>query len=412
MPRTPTTPRTPYEAVLHAARDVTGVPTALDAELLGAALLGSVYAVAEAPRQVAVNDFVAHFLSATARRRTAAARAIRSVFAALVPEVAGGAGRAGAAAAPWVGQLGRVRTVGTWAYGDVFGDQTSYLAVFAYDDPETGGGEHAVVVLVDHNVGIVKDLFVGRPAEPILDEVRASAAADELTWFTALDAGALREQVSHFLEITDSLRTLPAEGELATDRVLVGARLATLPVPGRPAAAADPADPAASRAPSDPGELVPAFLASPEAAGLDRADPAAEAALQYTIRLIIDFARESPDADPLRWSPAVVGLLLLDWVHRRAVLDADDVAMLPPVLRAWTAWAATRRGLPPAGRVAIRRAIDEMSPEFARLHGTGERRPSSVRAATRMLAEGVDIHDEAAVGAWLARQGDDPSTSS
>ena len=50
----------------------------------------------------------------------------------------------------------------------MYGDQTSYLATFAYDDAELGGPEHAVVALVDHNIGIVKDIFVGGPAERIL----------------------------------------------------------------------------------------------------------------------------------------------------------------------------------------------------------------------------------------------------
>src|SRR5262245_20394509 len=62
-------PQTPYDAVLHAARDVAKLDCALDAEMLGAALLGSVYAVAENDRAAAVRDFVAAFLGATARRR-------------------------------------------------------------------------------------------------------------------------------------------------------------------------------------------------------------------------------------------------------------------------------------------------------------------------------------------------------
>ena len=65
-------PQTPFDAVLHAARDVTKLDCALDAEMLGTALLGSVYAIAEEDRASAVRDFVAAFLSATARRRTAA----------------------------------------------------------------------------------------------------------------------------------------------------------------------------------------------------------------------------------------------------------------------------------------------------------------------------------------------------
>src|SRR5690606_35841837 len=118
--------RTPYDAVLHAARDLPNVDTALDAELLGATLLGSVYSLAESDRAGAVREFVGDFLGHTARRRTTAARALRHVFATLVPD-APGASAVGPGANPprWASQVGRVRPVGAWAYGDVYGDQTS-----------------------------------------------------------------------------------------------------------------------------------------------------------------------------------------------------------------------------------------------------------------------------------------------
>jgi hypothetical protein len=386
-------PQTPYDVVLHAARELPQVASALTAELLGAALLGSVYAVADGPRAAAVREFVGGFLAHTARRRTAPARAIRCVFATLVPDAAGAPRvRPGVDPPRWSSQLGRVRPVSTWAYGDVYGDQTSYLATFAYDDPDAGGVEHAVVALVDHNIGIVKDLFVGHPADRILAEVRKAAEADEWVWHSAVDPGTLRAQVSFYLEITDRLAVLPEAGSLATDRALAAARLALLPAGGtRPA----------SPAPADPARLVPAFLESPDAQGLDRSDGAAEASLRYAVRLILDFAQDAPDADPLRWSPAVAGLFLLDWVHRRAVLDDHDVATLPGVLRAWVGWAAAQRGLPAAAVAATDQAIEQLTPELVRLHGTGERRGEAATAMSRLLADGVDPDDESALRAWL-----------
>ena len=185
----------PFEAVLHAARDVAKLDCALDAEMLGTALLGSVYSVAEADRATAVREFVAEFLSATTRRRTASATTIREVFAALVPDAAGAAQvRRGAQAPSWTAELGRVRPTGCYAYGDVYGDQTSYLVTFAYENAD-GGPEHAVVALVDHNIGITKDVFVGSSAERILQQVREMCAEDELTWFREEDPGRLRDEV-------------------------------------------------------------------------------------------------------------------------------------------------------------------------------------------------------------------------
>ncbi|MFG1657784.1 hypothetical protein ACGFIY_14770 [Micromonospora chersina] len=405
------TPQTPYEAVLHAARDVTRLDSALDAEMLGAALLGSVYAVAETDRENAVREFVAGFLSATSRRRSAAAATIRAVFAALVPDAEGAARiRPGAHTPAWAGQLGRVHLTGAWSYGDVYGDQTSYLATFAYDDAE-GGPEHALVALVDHNIGITKDVFVGGPAARIVEQAREICTEDEFTWFRTEDPARMRAEVGRHLAVTDDLGELPAQGSLATDRALVGARLAALPGPALPAATADVpplSDEVRTR-------LIRAFLGSPEAVrfGLDRVADGELASLHFCLGLLLDHAASFPDADPMRWSPTVAELFLLDWVHRRAVLDMDDAAMLPRVLRGWAAYAARQRGLPAAAATRTDDAVAEMVPEFARLYSTGERRSPATAAVAQLMADGVDPDDPAALDAWIEanrhRLTDDPA---
>ncbi|MFI9642756.1 hypothetical protein ACIG87_22300 [Micromonospora sp. NPDC051925] len=404
------TPQTPYDAVLSAARDVTRLDCALDAEMLGTALLGSVYAIAETDRETAVRDFVSGFLAATSRRRTAAATTIRQVFAALVPDAEGAAKvRPGKQAPAWSGQLGRVHLTGTWSYGDVYGDQTSYLATFAYDD-ELGGPEHALVALIDHNIGITKDVFVGGPAKRILEQVRQMCADDDLTWFREEDPARMHGEVGRHLTITDDLGELPAEGSLATDRALVGARLAVLPEARADTVGWD-TEPLSG---DERTTLVRAFLASPEAArhGLNTLDGDAElASLHFCLGLLFDHSASFPDADPLRWSPAVAGLFLLDWVHRRAVLDMDDAALLPRVLRAWTAFAARRRGLPERAGTQTDEAIEELVPEFARLYSTGERRSPATAAVAQLMADGVDPDDPVALDAWIEanrqRLGDD-----
>lgn len=402
------TPQTPYEAVLRAARDVTKLDCALDAEMLGTALLGSVYAIAEEDRAGAVRDFVSAFLAATSRRRTAAATTIREIFATLVPEAPGAAGvKRGAEAPSWVDQLGRVRLTGTYAYGDVWGDQTSYLATFAYDDRDSGGPEHAVVALVDHNIGITKDVFVGGPAERILAQVREMCAGDELTWFREEDPRRLRGEVARHLRITDGLTDLPEEGSLATDRALVGARLALLPAPALTVVPAEPEPPSSD----ERTRQVRRFLESPEAArfGLAEVSEAELPSLHFCLSLIFDHTDTFPDPDPMRWSPAVAGLFLLDWVHRRAVLDMDDAAMLPRVVRAWAAYANRQRGLPASAAERTAEAIEEMVPEFVRLYTTGERRSPATAAVAQLIAEGIDPSDPEALNAWIEANRDDLS---
>ncbi|BCB80497.1 hypothetical protein GCM10022251_03520 [Phytohabitans flavus] len=402
------TPQTPYDAVLRAARDVTKLDCALDAEMLGTALLGSVYAIAEDDRAGAVRDFVSAFLAATSRRRTAAATTIREIFATLVPEAPGAATvKRGAQAPSWADQLGRVRLTGTYAYGDVWGDQTSYLATFAYDDRDSGGPEHAVVALVDHNIGITKDVFVGGPAERILGQVRDMCAGDELTWFREEDPRRLRGEVARHLRITDGLTNLPEEGSLATDRALAGARLALLPAPALAAVPAEPEPPSSD----ERTRLVRRFLESPEAArfGLAEVPEAELPSLHFCLSLIFDHTDTFPDPDPMRWSPAVVGLFLLDWVHRRAVLDMDDAAMLPRVVRAWAAYANRQRGLPAPAAERTDAAVEEMVPEFVRLYTTGERRSPATAAVAQLIADGIDPSDPAALEAWIEANRDDLS---
>ncbi|AGL13606.1 hypothetical protein [Actinoplanes sp. N902-109] len=393
-------PQNPYDAVLHAARDVAKLGCALDAEMLGTALLGSVYSVATSDRADAVRTFVGEFLSATTRRRTASATTIREVFAALVPDAAGaGEVKRGAQTPAWADQLGRVRPTGCYAYGDVYGDQTSYLVTFAYDDEHDGGPEHAVVALVDHNIGITKDVFVGGPADRILGQVREMCATDELTWFREEDPGRLRAEVERHLDITDDLSDLPQDGNLATDRALAKARLALLPQPTVPPLAEPP-----ELSGPDRERLLRDFLASAEAArfGLDKVAADDElASLHFCLSLVLDHAAGLPDPDPLRWSPAVAGLFLLDWVHRRAVLDMDDAAMLPRVTRAWSAYAMRKKGLPDAATEQTDTVVEDMIPEFARLYATGEKRSPATAAVAQLISEGVDPNDPEAIDAWI-----------
>jgi hypothetical protein len=385
-------PRTPYEAVLRAARDVTKVDSAFDAELLGSALLGSVYAVAEGDRMGAVREFVRGFMTFAKSENTAAARAIRLVFGALVPD----APAAPPAFPAWADKLGRVRLTGSYAYGDAHGDQTSYVATFAYDDTVAGGPEHAIVALIDHNIGIAKDIFVGSPAEIIVGQIRELCDTDELTWFTEVPPERLRVEVARHLAITDSLESLPDDDSFATDRTLVEARLGSLPE----ASIAEPAPLDAEARKT----LVAEFLAGPEAsdAGLDKAD---EQSLMFALSLVFDHAETFPDVDPLRWSPIMVQLFLLDWVHRRAVLDDSDAEVLPRALRAWVAYAARLRGVPAAARDDTLAAVDALAPEFARLHASGERRSPATQAVAQLIAEGVDPNDSDAVTAWLRANG-------
>ncbi len=372
--------------VLHAARDIGSVDSAFDAELLLSTLLGSVYSGVEPDRGEALTSFVAVLGEYLATSSEPHAPLVGAVLAAL----------SGTVVEPlddpaWAGALGTATLTGAYAYGDRYGDQTSYVTTYAY-----AGEEHAVVVLADHNLGMAKDIFVVAPAAGLLETLRGEVAtgADEMTWFTEIAPATLRSAAMAYLSCTDAAPEEPESGSFAANRALAVARLRLLPE-------------AASPTEEQPQEdLVAAFLASPEAdlAGLAELDGARRESCSYCLGLIVDFATARGDA--LRWSPAGVETFLGSWVHERAILDADDAALLPDALRAWVAWAGHRLALPASALQETLGSVRAARPEFLRVHETGERQSPAARAMAQMVANGIDLTDMSAVTEWLKTYND------
>jgi hypothetical protein len=70
-------------------------------------------------------------------------------------------------------------------------------------------------------------------------------------------------------------------------------------------------------------------------------------------------------------------------------------------VRAWSAYAVRRRGLPAAAGEQVGSVVEDMIPEFARLYATGERRSPATAAVAQLISEGVDPNDAAAIDAWI-----------
>ena len=408
-PAEPTAGASLPELVLGAARDLARLDTAFDAELLLSALLGGVYAGTVPDRGQALAAFTRELDEHLTAAGTGPARLARAVLTALTGGDAEATEPGGEPA--WLAQLGAVQATGGWAYGDRYGDQTSYVITYGYRDGTSGGPEHAVVVLVDHNLGMVEDLVVATPAGPVLESLRNSVVSDPdaMTWLAEVEPATVRAAATGYLRATDNSPQLPDSPGLTENRVLVAARLATLPLLERPVPDATQAvgwpgadGSVTGSAPDERAALVAQFLESPEArlSGLARADGARGEAVAYGLNLIADFA-QTRGGDPLRWSPRAVEVFLMDWVHGRAVLDDNDARSLPDALGAWVLWSGRLLGLPD---VAVQATFDEVGAardEFVRLCATGERQSPAVRAMRRLLADAVDLTDDAAVDAWL-----------
>ncbi len=376
------------ELVLDAARDIGDMGSALDAELLVSTLIGSIYAAVLPDRGAAIDSFLTVFTEHVGHTEGVPARIVQAVLDAW----AGRPAEPVPDAPDWVSALGTAAVTGAYAYGDRYGDQTSYVATFAYAGDDV---EHAIVVLADHNLGIAKEIFVASPAAALLETLRGEvvSGADEMTWFAEIDPATMRTAALAYVHCTDAAEEVP--GTFGEDRAITVARLGLLPV-GTPAPDSAPAE-----------DLIEDFLASPEAdlAGLTERTGTERESLSYCLGLIVDFATGRGDA--LRWSPAGVETFLGTWVHERALLDADDAALLPDALRAWVAWAGRRLALPAAALGETLSAVRVERAEFLRVHHTGERQSPGARAMMAMLAEGVDLADVAAVEEWLKTYRDD-----
>lgn len=367
-------PRTPFQAVLAAAADLPGAPTALDAELIGSALLGSVYAVSAPDRSAAVRRFVAGFRAATARDPAAAVPA--AVFAALTggapaptdrPPAAGGipaAHPAGGAGPAWVPALGRVTATGTLAYGDVYGDRSAFAATFAYVDP-AGGPEHAVVVSVDHASATVAEAFAIRSAEAFRESL-APLAGDPLSWYASPAPAAVTARMRAAFTRPDTAAGRPDDAAAGADRILIAARLAALGPPPAAGGGEESADGGEESADGGGADLTRQFLDSPEAAsaGLSAADGPRAASRDFCLTLLWRYHDGSPD-DVRRWSPRKVTRLLTDWVPAHAVLDATDRVLLPRVLAALATWGARLRALPAPALLTTLSTIETLAPTVA-----------------------------------------------
>ena len=335
----------PLAAMLREiGHDLAEATDALDAELSVSAVAGSWWdlELGDADPEVEFGERLVAY--AAGRRNSRPALALLRVMAELGTPAQREAAAAGAAALAvagvpdpaWAGDLRTVRHTGSWAYGDVFGDQTTVLLTF--DRPAR---PHGVVVLVDHTLGgIAKDAFVvDAPGETLGD---VQAMADETAWVRELAAGEAAALLVPAFAATDAGRELPLGEDFRDTRALAVARLRLLPEP--PAVL--------PRRPEEPEPLAEAFLGS-DARPRDLDADAVAACTRLVARLMGEI-----DGQPGRVSPAKLELLLDELLPE--VLDEDDPEweVLPAVLRAWIGWAAERAGLSPSPRAVLDEAAD------------------------------------------------------
>jgi hypothetical protein len=335
------------------------------------------------------------------QRRDEASVAVAAALAAVVPpahdQVAASVAaelRGVVAGSPgWVRTVGLVTPTRSWIVSDVFGDQDSLIIGFRQEGQP---GEHALAVLVDHNLsGQAKDAWVGADPDDVVASWKSSVdphmqldevPLDEVLW--RLRAGMA---MSDLWNGDIDLRT----EDFARHRALIWARL-------RRAGLTDdrPTDIEVTQAERE--TLVGEFVASAEGRRLTGQSPGID--VELLAHWLVDL-RSDYEGRPLRWSPTVVSLLLGDLAPRKLLLDSDQATALPDVVRAFARFSAERTGLEPIFVDEILATVDEMEPEFLDRIGDPAAAGPAKAVLAALEARGVDLTDTDAINDALQQGG-------
>ena len=384
-----------FDGVLRSARSqLLRAESPLAAEVWGSGLMAVWHNLPASPGDDPAISFAEALVRHAAELGTVEGVAVLAALAAVAPSrvvtrartAAAALEQAGIAAPAWAAVAGTAVPTEAWIGSDVYGDQEIVIVGFTYpalpDDPG-----HSICVLVDHTErGAAKDAYPAAPLAQTLARWR-EAEGDGI----GLRPATLPEVAARLADALLATDFADTEGKtdgrsLAEMRALLAARLATLP----PAAAIG-----VEELDAEGREwLVAEFLGAPEAADL-LSEPAAVTVCHSLIAYRCDYG----DGDPLRWSPTLAGLCLLDHFPVKVCLDGPDVGLVPDVLAAWVAFAARRRHLPEAALARILDVIDSCRGDFPVVMGDVARYSPAKRAAMDLLNRGIDLTDDEA---WAA----------
>jgi len=388
-----------FRGVLKDADELLGVDDPMEAEEWASSLLGVFYKP-DVPFELAeqIERLLAPTLvQAAERRRDAAGLAALYALAAVLGDDDAGArmtaarmASRGVARPRWADVIGKPECVKVVAVTDVFDDQTSYHFTFAYP----GRTPHVVLALYDENLGgIIKDILAGTPPDDSDPLVQFSGEPGIVV--REIDPGEAAARVLDALSVGDLYIDNQWSDDFRYGRALLLSRMLRLLPEDEDTLLGDELDDEFAEPLDDDARdaLVEEFLASPFSPGV----PQATSIVDHCLVARCDFG----DGDPLRWSPTVIELFMLDYLPRKITLSADEIDVLPEVLTAWVRFALTKRGLEEQFIEEAAQAVDDFAGEFREaMDDEGNFGPA--KSIFRALkADGVDVLDQDAVDAWL-----------
>jgi hypothetical protein len=277
----------------------------------------------------------------------------------------------------WLLDMGNITVGDVFMIRDDLGDGQGVY--FEYIDP-LSDAPRTIGVYIDATMdSIAHDVIDGPP----LQEIREVVANETHVELVAMDPAEARARVEAAFAARDEIELDPDES-FEDLRALAEQRFALLPAGGTVPAVHDLSE-------DEVEALLDAFVASPHFFGV--ADLAREIGAVFC-----EFATDLR-SDPLRWSPVVVEIFLLDWLPNEVEADDEFFRAVPDVLRAWIRFAGERRGLATDLIEETVASIERWEAEYRASLGPDAATVAELVKA--MLAAGIDTEDERAVQAFI-----------
>ncbi len=282
----------------------------------------------------------------------------------------------------WVDGVGTARLVRAVRTEDFTGDGVNI--VLGFDD---GYGGHTLITFIDNNLGgIAKDVFVGPPMD---EAIRMYAGTPGIVVRDVKIAAALGSIV---VAVNETVTTPdpPVSDDFEYLNSLLLSRIGQAAI--RPEL---PPEPVAAP-PRERSALIRDFLASEYALalGLD------ERLISDVAGTWVDHAVDCTVGGPLRVSAVLVELFLAYWVPHAVEEDAEYLAAIPPVVRAWLRFAAEQTDLPDEPLVEALGSVERFAPMM--LPGTVEHLgPGPVLDVTGLGSVAATYLTCVGQGAWV-----------
>ena len=252
----------------------------------------------------------------------------------------------------WLEHLGEADVYRAVAMVHVLGDGDNHILAVRFRDQQ----ELTFVVYIDHNIGtVVKDAFVvPGPMAEVLEVMRANTDEDsDLDW-QELALQDARARIVEAIRKGDMLFPPMETDTWPACQPMVEWIARLLPEGGTGYVREEWSDSARR-------QLTKRFFSSPEGARLDDRDH------RRLFESILWFGADYGPGDPMRWSPVAVEILLVNWIPRKIVADAEFLRKAPDLLRSFIRFCHAERGIRSELTVQTLEAVDLYEPEYQRV---------------------------------------------